>query len=140
MVDVLLPGASLSGSRRALALKGEADPRAASGARLGPDLTALGFDQPTRNRQPEAGAALARGPGGVTAPARSDPSPLPPRPEAFPGVLDRHLKTSRMGLDEHSDRTVGGCVSERVRDQVEQHALNLIGRAPRDRIVADAGL
>src|SRR5262245_18097473 len=139
-MDVLLPQASSGWTLRALALKGEAHPRAASGARFGPDLTALGFDQAARDGQPEAGAAVARAPGGVAAPEALEHSPLRLRLEAFPGVFDSHLEASWMGFDEHRDRAVGGCVSERVRDQVEEHALNLIGRAPRDRVVADAGL
>src|SRR4029453_15999282 len=140
VMDVLLPQASLSRSLRALALKGKAHPRAASGARLGPDLTALGFDQPTRNGQPEAGAPIARGPRDVAAPEALEHSPFHLRPEAFPGVLDGHLEASWMGFDEHRDRAVGGCVSKRVRDQVEEHALNLIGRAPRDPIAAPSAL
>ena len=33
-------------------------------------------------------------------------------------------------LDEHGDRAVGRRVPQRVREQVEEHALDLVGRAP----------
>jgi hypothetical protein len=45
-----------------------------------------------------------------------------------------------MGLDAHGNRAVGGRVAERIRDEVEEHTLNLIGGAPGGRILVDAGL
>lgn len=112
----------------------------ASCARLGPDLTALGLDQPARDRQPEAGAGFARGACEVAAPEALEHSPLRLRREAVARVLDRHLQSARVGLDENGDRAVGRRVAERVRDQVEEYALHLIRRAPGDRIAGDTSL
>src|SRR5206468_10331074 len=67
-------------------------------------------------------------------------APLPLGAQALAGVLDRHLETLRMGFHADSDRAVGGRVAECVGDEVEKHALNLIGCAPGDRILVDPGL
>jgi hypothetical protein len=78
-------------SHCAVARKRETEPRAAFRARLGPDLAALGLDQPARDRQPEPGSGFAGGPRGVAAPEALEHSPLCRGREAVAVVLDRDL-------------------------------------------------
>ena len=44
------------------------------------------------------------------------------------------------GLDQHGDRAVGGRVAERVREQVEENALDLVRRAPHRRRPVETSL
>src|SRR4051794_39734306 len=111
-----------SGSRRAR--KPEADPRA-DGRVLEPDPAAVRLDDRAGDREAEAGAAVA--PRRVGAVEGVEDALAVLGGEAVPGVgdLDFDRAGHRLGADGHA--AVRWCVADRVLDQVEEHALELLG-------------
>ena len=114
----------------------------------------------TRAPPPGRFSAQIRPPCASTSPrAIASPSPAPPRragriaaPEALEHpaerlgrqplarVLDDDGHTISLGLDEDRNRAIGWRVPERVREEVEKHALDLLGRAAGDDGIVDARL
>ena len=66
---------------------------------------------------------------GVAAPEAVEDAPGGVSGQPFARVLDRHLHFLLSRLDDDCDRAVRGGMPEGVRDQVEEDALDLVGRA-----------
>ena len=98
------------------------------GALLGPDRAALGFDQPPGDREAEARTAVCLS-GRVVSPEPVEHPPGGFRCEAFARVLDRDPDVIEGCGERHCDRPVGRRVVKGVREQVQQDALDLRGRA-----------
>src|SRR5215208_5790228 len=121
-------------SRRAW--EGERDSRAAFGPVLRPDAPALRLDEAPRDRQAEAGAAVALRARRVAAPESLEDAARRVVRQTLAGVLDGEAHLAVQRLDDDGDSAVGRCVPERVRQQIEEHALDLFGRAAHARVLA----
>src|SRR5581483_6386179 len=101
------------------------DASAAARAVLGPDAAAVRLDEPARDRQTEPGAAAA--PRGIAAPEAVEHPFFGFGREAVARVLDADADgVLRLRPYEYGDGPVGGRVPERVRQQVVEHALDLV--------------
>src|SRR5439155_3869533 len=123
--------APLSGDQR-LALgdgKREGEAGAALGPILGPDATALCFDEATRYRQAKARTAARARTRGVAAPEAFEHPLLRFLREPDARVLDRHLEHASAPSRTDDDRAIRWGVPQRIGDEIEEHALHMLGRA-----------
>jgi len=88
----------------------------------------MGFDEPARGRQPEAGTA--RRSSTVAAPEALEHALTRFGVETIARVLYRELHLVVEGFDANGDGPVSGRVLKRVRQQVHEHPLDLLGSEP----------
>jgi hypothetical protein len=81
-----------------------------------------------RDGEPDARAAGRARPRRVVAPEEVEHAPSGELRDAVAGVVDRDEHAAVVRLRENGDRAAVGRVAHRVREQVKQHALDLLGR------------
>src|SRR5207302_1691636 len=93
---------------------------------LGPDPAAVRFNQALGDRQPEPRSAAAAGAVGAPEPLEHPRGCF--RRQSLAAVLDTEEQVGGAPLDPHRNRAVGGGVAQRVGHEVEENALELVGR------------
>src|SRR5207244_9913776 len=95
-------------------------------ASLRPDLAALCLHEAARDREAQAGSAAGGGACGVAAPEAVEDPRLCVGRNPLAAVLDRDADAVRLRLEDDGDGPVRRRVAQRVRQQVEEDALDLL--------------
>ena len=98
----------------------------------------MGLHEPAGDGEAEPAAGC--GAGGVLPPEAVEHAAQHGCREPLSGVLHRHPDLALVRLDEHGDRPVGAGVAERVRQDVEEHPLDLVRRTAGGEVGLDPGL
>src|SRR6266516_2193632 len=107
----------------------EGDPGAPALAGLRPDLAAVRLDEPACYREAQTGARLSGRARAVCAPEPIEHAARRLGGDSLARVLDAHPHLVRVRRENDGDRTVRRRVPQRVREQVREHALDLLRRA-----------